>query len=342
MEMLWPGFLLLLGLVPLLIGAYIWLLRRRRRFVVRYSSLALVREALPRRSSLRRHLPFALFVLAVASLAVALARPMATVQVPVSRSTIILALDVSGSMRATDIRPSRLIAAREAALSYIRQRDQGTQIGVVAFAGFAETLLQPTTDHEALETAINGLSTARGTAMGSGILEAIDAIAEINHGVAPSLTGASSGPAPTPVPKGAYVPDVIVVLTDGVTTTGPMPLDAAQQAADRGIRIYTIGFGTENGGFGPGRGQTDRDSQFGGGGFRRGIDEETLRGIADLTGGAYYSAASASELEEVFRGLPNVVMMRPEHTEISVFFTAAGALFAALAIALSLLWGPLR
>lgn len=335
MEMLWPGSLLLLGLLPLLVAAYLWILRRRRRFVVRYSSLALVREALPRGARLRRHLPFALFVLALASLVLALTRPQATVEMPVGRTTIILTLDVSGSMRATDIRPSRLMAAREAALSYVRQKEPGAQIGIVAFAGFAELVQPPTDDQQALETAIRGLSTARGTAMGSGILEAIDTIADINTEVAP--TSGDGRPAPTPVPEGRYAPDVIVVLTDGVTTTGPMPLDAARQAAERGVRVYTIGFGTENGGLDYGRGRGD--SQYGN--FRRGIDEETLRQIADLTGGKYYAAASSGELAEVFASLPSNVIMRPERTEISVFFTAAGALLALLAVALSLRWNPL-
>lgn len=337
MDLLWPGSLLLLGLLPLLVVAYLWILRRRRRFVVRYSSLALVREALPRRSWLRRHLPFALVVLAAASLVLALARPTATVQVPVGRTTIILTLDVSGSMRATDIQPSRLMAARQAALSYVRQKEPGAQIGIVAFAGFAELVLPPTDDQAALETAIRGLTTARGTAMGSGILEAIDTIADINQSVAPTSGGSAGRPAPTPVPQGSYAPDVIVVLTDGVTTTGPMPLDAARQAADRGVRVYTIGFGTENGGLDFGRGRSG-DAQYGG--FRRGIDEETLKQIADLTGGKYYAAASAGELAEVFENLPSNVIMRPQRTEISVFFTAAGALLAVLAVALSLRWNP--
>jgi Ca-activated chloride channel family protein len=338
MSLLWPGFLLLLGLLPLLIAAYIWRLRRRRRFVVRYSSLSLVREALPRTSRLRRHLPFALFLLAVASLTIAVGRPVATVQVPAGQTTIILALDVSRSMLADDIQPYRLAAAQEAALSYIRQRAPGTQIGIVAFAGFAETILLPTSDQESLEMAIKSLTTARGTAMGSGILESIDVIADSNNAVAPSVTERSPGLAPTPVPEGTYVSDIIVVLTDGVTTTGPEPLDAAQQAVERGVRVYTIGFGTENGGFGSGG--SSSSGQFGGG-FRRGIDEDTLKQVADRTGGSYYAAESAAELAEVFKNLPNDLMTRPERMEISVFFTAIGALFAALAIVLALIWNPL-
>src|ERR687887_1857637 len=310
MSLLWPGFLLLLGLVPLIVAVYIWM-RRRRRVALRYSSLALVRAALPRYSRLRQHLPFALFLLALSSLIVALGRPVRIVSLPASQATIILALDVSGSMRQTDIQPSRLEAAQAAALSFIHDQPASTLIGIVAFAGYAELIQPPTSDQEALQVAVESLTTARATAIGSGILKSLDAIAEIDHNVAPSVTNPSPGAQPAPVPKGAYAPDVIVLLTDGVSNAGPPPLAAAQQAVDRGVRVYTIGFGTANGsefpncdqqylgngsyggnrGFGSGGG-----GRFGGGGFNRGIDEVTLKQVADMTDGAYYSASSAGEL----------------------------------------------
>src|SRR5262245_27866646 len=241
MDLLWPGCLLLLGLLPLMIAAYIWMLRRRRRFAVRYSSLALVREALPRQSRLRRHLPFALFLLGLASLVIALARPVAIVSVPTGQTTIILAMDVSRSMCSTDIQPSRLEAAEAAALSFIQRQKSTTQIGIVAFSSFGEVIQPPTTDSEALQAAVENLTTGRRTAIGSGILKSLDAIAEIDKSVAPSVTDTSRGVAPTPVPKGAYAPDIIVLLTDGANNAGPEPADAAQQAADRGVRVYTTG-----------------------------------------------------------------------------------------------------
>jgi Ca-activated chloride channel family protein len=344
MSFLWPGFLLLLGLVPLLIAAYIWALRRRRG-ALRYSSLSLVRAALPRSSRWRRHVPFALFLLALTSLSVALARPVQIVSVPTGQATILLALDVSGSMRQNDIPPSRLQAAQAAALSFIQSQRPGTQIGVVAFAGYAELIQQPTGDQEALQGAIESLTTGRATAIGSGILKAIDAIAEIDTNVAPSVADSARESQIPPVAKGAYAPDIIVLLTDGVATTGMPPLEAAQQAADRGLRVYTIGFGTENGspqfadpgGFGGGRG----GGQFGGRGFRRGIDEDTLKQIADMTGGRYYAASSASELLKVFKSLPTSLITKHEVTEISVVFAAGGALLVALALALALRWNPL-
>lgn len=349
MDLLWPAALLLLLLIPLLIGAYVWVLRRRQRYTVRYSSLALVRAALPRTSRLRRHLPFALFLLALSALVFALSRPVAIAAVPTSRATILLSLDVSRSMCSTDIPPNRLQAAETAALKFVERQKSSTRIGLVAFAGFAELIMTPTTDPELLADAIESLTTGRRTAIGSGILEAIDAIAEIDGSVAPSVR-TSADIAPTPVPRGAYVPSIVVLLTDGASNVGPAPIDAAQQAADRGIRVYTIGFGTEFGGeMNCGSQSADRDFYGGGGaffgggggGFRRGIDEDTLKQVSDMTGGEYYSAESAGELQAVFENLPTSYITRHEVTEISVFFAAAGALLAALAVGLSLLWHPL-
>jgi Ca-activated chloride channel family protein len=342
----------------MLIAAYVWILRRRRRFAVRYSSLSLVREALPQQSRWRRHLPFALFLLALCSLIIALSRPVTIISVPAGQTVVLLTIDVSRSMCSTDIQPSRIEAAEAAALSFIQRQQATTQIGIVAFSGYAELIQPPTTDTEALQAAIESLATGRRTAIGSGILKALDAIAEIDPAVVPSVTSNSREPEPTPVPHGAYAPDIIVLLTDGVSNAGPLPLDAAQQAADRGVRVYTIGFGTADGGSFPrcgpqfmGREPLDNrgfggggqfgGGQFGGGGFRRGIDEDTLKQIADMTGGTYYSAESAGELNSVFQNLPTYLITKHETSEVSVIFTAIGALLAALAIGLSLLWQPL-
>lgn len=343
MDLLWPGFLALLGLIPLLLAIYIWMLRRRRRFAVRFSSLSLVRGALPQESRLRRHLPVAFFLLGLASLTIALARPVATVSVPIGQTSIILAMDVSLSMCAVDIRPNRLEAAKDAAQSFIQRQPSSSQIGVVAFAGFAALVQPATTDQELLQDAVERLAPARRTAIGSAILESLDAIAEVNPNVAPSVRTPASGVQPAPVPEGVFAPDIIVLLTDGASNSGPQPLGAAQQAADRGVRVYTIGYGTADGsimdcGSGPfwfGGGQGF------GGRFRPGIDEPTLRQIATMTGGTYYSAASAGELRNVFQELPTSLITRDETTEISVAFIALGALLAASAVILSLIWHPL-
>jgi len=350
MSLLWPGFLYLFLLIPLAIGIYIWVLRRRRRFAVRYSSLSLVREAVAKQSWLRKHFPFILFLLALASLVFALGRPVATVLVPSNEATVILAVDVSRSMCSTDIPPNRLEVAKDAALAFVRDNSSGRQVGIVAFAGFAELIQPPTTDLKLLENAITYLAPARRTAIGSAILRSLDAIAEVDERVAPSELSGSSDPANPSQAAGEYSPHIIVLLTDGASNAGPLPLSAAEQAVERGVRVYTIGFGTTNNTspmncqdddpFGGGFGQ-----QFGGGGggggFRREIDEETLTQIADLTGGKYYVATSAVELLDVFRSLPTYVIATRETTEISVFFTGFAVLMGIIAMILALRWHPL-
>jgi N-terminal double-transmembrane domain len=350
MSFLWAGSLLLLGLIPLFIILYIWLLRRRRRYTVRYSSLSLIREAASHQSRWRRHLPFALFLLAMTSLVFALGRPVATVTVPSNKATIIMAIDVSRSMCSNDIKPNRLEAAKTAAQAFVRTQLANRQVGIVAFAGFAELIQTPTTNVQLLENAIGSLVTARRTAIGSAILRSIDAIAEIDSRVAPSDLRTSSSEQ-TQTPPAELVPHIIVLLTDGASNAGPPPLSAAQQALERGIRVYTIGFGTnrnnsvmdcgdqfqENdffggGGIGPG---------VGGGGFRREIDETTLKQIADLTGGTYYAASSSNELENAFQDLPTYLISTRETIEITAFFTAIAAFIAIFAMLLSLRWHPL-
>lgn len=347
MTLLWPASLLLLSLIPLVLGFYFWILRRRKRYALRYSSLSLVRAALPERANWRRYVPMALFLLGIASLAVAMARPVAITSVPTDQTTIMLAIDVSGSMRQRDIPPSRLQAAIDAALNFVEKQKSGTQIGLVAFAGFAELIQTPTTDEEDLQAAIISLTTGRRTAIGSGILKSIDGLAEIDPSIPRSTGYGAGGEEPQPVPDGAYAPSIIVLLTDGVSNSGPEPLDAAEQAVTRGLRVYTIGFGTEAGspitdwpqsGGGP-----DRFGNGGGPppGFRRGIDEKTLIEIAERTGGKYYSASSADELNSVFSSLPTNLITRHETIEISFAFTLAAAFFAAAAVLLSVLWQPL-
>src|ERR1043165_2687365 len=271
MSLLWPGFLYLLLLIPLIVGIYLWLLRRRRRFAIRYSSLSLIREAAGQQSWLRRHFPFVLFLLALTSLVFALARPVATVLIPSNKATVILAIDVSRSMCSTDIPPNRLEVAKDAALSFIRNNSSGRQVGIVAFAGFAELIQPPTTDLKSLEDAIGYLTPARRTAIGSAILRSLDAIAEVDNRVAPSELKSADPATPPQASKEDFVPHIIVLLTDGASNAGPLPISAAEQAVERHVRVYTIGFGTTNnsspmncgdddpfgGGFGP---------NFGGGG----------------------------------------------------------------------------
>jgi Ca-activated chloride channel family protein len=355
MDFLWSGLLALLVVLPLLVAIYVWRLRRGRPSGVRYSSLALIRDAEPGSARLRRHLPVVLFIAALGAVIVAMARPVVILAVPTNQTTIILTMDVSGSMCSSDIPPSRLEAAEAAAAAFIKSQSSSTRIGIVAFSGFAEVVAAPTNDQTALLNALHSLATGRRTAIGDGILASIDAISEIDPSVAKSVTDSSTGTAPVPVVKGAYAPDIIVLLTDGASNAGTPPLDAAQQAADRGVRVYTIGFGTANGGAfsatcapqfqgrEPGGG-----GGFGGGGgggrggnFPRGIDEATLKQIADLTGGTYHPASTASELDTVFQNLPTNLIFKHEVTEVSFGFVGLGGLLAGLAILLGKAWRPL-
>jgi Ca-activated chloride channel family protein len=342
MRLLWPEALGLLALIPLALLFYAWLVRRRRRFTVRFSSLLLVRGAMGKSSLWRRYLPLALFVLALIGLVGALSRPVTIAYLPADETTIILAMDVSRSMRAIDIAPSRMEAAKKSALSFVRNQKPGTSIGIVAFSGFAELIQIPTTDQDALESAIISLTYGRRTAIGSGILRSVEAIAELDETIAPVTQSRESQF--QPVAPGAYAPAIVVLLTDGVSNSGMPPLDAAQMALDRGIRVYTIGFGTDNPTM-PADGLFQGSPQFSGdqpgSRFRLAIDEETLMQVAEMTGGEYYAATSANELQQVFDDLPTHLISRSEVTEISVFFAAGGALLAGLAIALSLLWHPL-
>ena len=347
MELLWPGFLYMLALIPILVLVYIFILRRRRPYAVRFSSLSLVREAVGKQSQLRRHLPFVLFLLAMSSLVVAMGRPVTTVTLPAANATIILTIDVSRSMCSTDISPNRLEAAKSAALDFIEAQEANVQIGIVAFAGYAVVIQEPTTDRNLLDTAIQNLTTARRTAIGSGLLTSLEALSEIDD----SIPSPYSGVEPEPLPEGEYAPYMVVLLTDGVNTTGPEPLFAAEYAKTRGIRVYTIGFGTDQndspmncGGF---QGSPDAGQFFfgggggGGGNFRRGIDEETLKQVSALTGGAYFAASSTGELQDVFRNLPVQLMTVTETTEVSVIFVTLGAVFVLLAIVLSMIWHPI-
>ena len=358
MSFSWPLALLSLLSVLLLLGVYVWQLRRKRRAAVRYSSVALIRAAMSRRSRWRRHLPVALFLAGLASLCIASARPKAMIAVPFNRTSVILALDVSGSMCSTDVKPNRLSVAQAAARSFVEKQPSGVRIGLVAFSGFAELIVPPTTDRKQLVEAIDGLTTARGTTIGAAALKSVDAIASINADVSPITTeesyGAFTAPGPPATAK-EYVPDIVVVLTDGRNTRGIEPLEAAKAVARRRVRVYTIGFGTtrpatsvctrkqlggdavRGGGFGGG-GQFG--GGFGGGGFGgfRIADDATLKKLARATGGRFYKAKDAGQLEQVFADLPRHVVRQRQRVEVSAAFAAFGALLTAAAMLLSLLW----
>jgi Ca-activated chloride channel family protein len=337
MSLSWPWALLALLAIPLVIAVWWWTRRRRRRGAVRVTSIALVRVALPGRNRWRRLIPAVLLLLGLAVLGLGAARPQANVQIPSSSGTIMLALDISGSMCSTDVRPNRLTAAQNAASAFIKSEAGGPRIGLVAFAGIAGVLVAPTTDTGTLLRAVASLSTARGTAIGDGMLTSLDAIAQVDPSVAP--TGAR------PANARGYAHDVIVVLTDGSNNAGVDPQTAARQAATRGVRVFTIGFGTTSpaplacsssqfGGFGGGRGFGGRSPLV--------ADYGALRQIAGTTSGKFYRAQNADQLKAALGNLSGTFTIIREHRDIAVWFAGFGGLFIAVALALSLWWNRSR
>ncbi len=355
MSFEWPLALLSSLVVPALLGIYWRMLRRRRKQAVSYSSVALLRSVLPRRKRWKRHLPIAMLLAGLLALAVATGRPHMERSVAYARTSIILALDVSGSMCSTDIKPNRLAVAQDAARAFVENQPKDVRMGLVLFSGFAQLIVPPTADRDELVTALEGLTTGRGTAIGAATLKGLDAIAEVNPSVAPVGDAPDTEPAPATTEPGAdgYVPDIIVLLTDGANTRGIEPLEAVPYAVERRVRVYPIGFGTTNpsqpvctreqlGGrvFEPGR--FGGGFGGGGGGFRRFLvaDEPTLRAVAEQTGGTYHSAENADQLQEVFADLPNDVATQRQPTEITWMFAAFGALLAGAAVAASMRWSP--
>ena len=331
MSVTWPGFLVLLAWIPLLAAAYVWEQRRRRKAALRYSSLAPVRAALPPQRRLRRYLPPALYLLALASLTVALARPSTVHKIPVNKKTVILALDVSDSMTSADIQPSRIDAMKMASLSFIRRLEPGAQIGIVTFSTFSKLILLPTDDQDSLTVAIRSLAAGGSTAIGSGIVTSLTGISEI----APQMQMGTLTPEQSPsipVTGVDYKPEAIILLTDGVNNTGIRPLMAASEAISRRIPIYTIGYGSNLDAKGNDQGP-DYSPYW--------VDTATLKAVSEITGGKYYSAASAGELENVYARLNGRLFFEDRPQEISVVFVALGALLTGAAIALSALWHPL-
>jgi Ca-activated chloride channel family protein len=340
-KFLWPEFLALLLFVPLLAGLYVWLLRRRKKLAVRYANLSLVKEALGRGPGWRRHVPPALFLLALASLLVAVARPTAVITLPSQQGVVILAMDVSGSMRATDVEPNRLVASQVAAKAFVAETPRTTRVGVVSFAGTAALVQPPTQNKEDIVAAIDRFQLQRATAIGSGIIVSLAAIfpdagidlGTLTYGREPRSVPIDQKkdkdkPAFKPVPPGSYASAVIILLTDGQRTTGPDPLEAAKMAADRGVRIFTVGVGTPQG----------EIIGFEGWSMRVRLDEETLKQIANITQGEYFYAGTAVDLKKVYENLNARLVLEKKETEVSALFAAAGALLAVVAAALSVLW----
>lgn len=342
MNFLWPQFLWLLLAAPLLVLLYVWLMRRKKKLALRYASLSIVREAMGVRQNVRRHIPPFLFLLAMVAMLIAAARPMAVVMLPSNQQTIILAMDVSGSMRAADVLPNRLVAAQEAAKSFLKELPRHVKVGIVAFAGSANVAQLPTTNREDLVTAIDSFQLQRATATGNAIVVSLatlfpDAGIDVsNFGPQSSrqrgvpLEQAGKGPQKefTPVAPGSYTSAAIIMLTDGQRTTGVDPLDAAKVAAERGVRVYTVGIGTVDG----------ETIGFEGWSMRVRLDEETLKAIANKTQAEYYYAGTAADLTKVYNTLSSRLTVEKKETEISALFALGAAALALLSAGLSLLW----
>jgi Ca-activated chloride channel family protein len=346
MTFMWPDLLWLLTAVPALVAAYHFLLRRKKRSALRYANLSLVKEALGADRSYRRHIPPLIFLTALTVLILATARPSAVLTLPTQHETVILAMDISGSMRATDVEPSRIVAAQAAAKSFVADQPRRTRIGVVTFAGTAAVAQAPTDNREEILAAIDRFQLQRATAIGSGILVSLKAIfpdAEFDlrssnprrDPARDSLRAAPldpvrepEKPAFKPVPAGSYGSAVIILLTDGQSNVGPDPVESARMAAERGVRVYTVGFGTTEG----------EILRFEGWSMRVRLDEETLKKIAELTQGEYYYAGSAADLKKVYQTLSARLVFETRETEITALFSAGAALLVLLAALLSVLW----
>lgn len=352
MTFLWQEWLWLLLLVPALVALYVWMLRRRRKGALRYANLALVKQAMDRGVAWRRHVPPALLLLAITVLIFAVARPAAVVTLASSRATVILAMDVSGSMRAEDVEPNRIVASQTAAKQFIRSQPADVQIGIVAFASAAVLVAPPTIDREALYAAIDRFDLRRGTAVGAGVLVSLATIfpdqefdlqgdGDPRDQLGPpsrrelgfdnrSLDAAPADPVAehVPVEPGSYQNAVVILLTDGATTTGPDPLEAGRLAAEYGVRVYTVGFGSPTGDV----------VNFGGRSMRAQLDEVTLRAIADTTRAEYFEARSSEDLARVYNSLSTQLITEKKLTEIAFIFAGIGALLAIAAGGLSMLW----
>ena len=330
MSFIWPVMLLSLVLIPLFAALYLRLLERRRRLVAQYAGLGLRSEAAGRSPGLRRHLPPALFLAGLTILLVAMARPQAIVNLPRIEGSVILAFDVSGSMAADDIQPTRMEAAKAAARDFVQRQPRSVQIGVVAFSDGGFSIQAPTNDTEAVFAAIDRLTPQRGTSVGHGILASLNTIARnagVNsqeeplpgqnppgqdpQGQDPGLAGD-----PSALPEGPFPSAAIVLLTDGENNASPDPLAAAQAAAERGVRIYTVGVGSAAGTVLTINGFTVHTQ----------LDEPALQNIAQLTGGEYYNAADEEDLRAIYENLSLQLAIKPEAMEITSIFAGASLL----------------
>ena len=343
---------LLLGgllLVPLALAAYLLVQRRRSRYVVRFTNVDLLTNLVPRTPGWRRHVPTALYLASIAFLVVALARPSMTLKVPREEATVMLTMDVSRSMTATDVDPTRLAAAKAAATGFVDSLPAAFRIGLVAFSTDARLVVQPTTDRGQVRDAIDNLTADGGTALGDAIAISLDATADARNTSAESdaATGTPDPPAPsaspdaTPAPGASADPaagdgtpvTATILLSDGANSTGSTePLDAAKEAAAEGMPIYTIALGTPDG-------TVEVQDQFGQvQQLQVPPDTDTLRQVAQVTGGKYFDAPTAEDLAAVYESLGSKVGYIEQQEEVTQWFAAAALLLVVAGGGLAALW----
>jgi Ca-activated chloride channel family protein len=305
----------LLGLLGVLalVGFYVWVQRRRQAYAARFTNVALLGSIMPKRPAWRRHLAFGVVALGLATLVVSLAVPSTEVRVPRERATVVMAVDVSLSMQATDIQPDRFRAMQSAAKEFVDVLPERINLGLVSFAGTATTLVPPTTDRVQVANAIDNLDLAESTAIGEAVFTSLTAIENFQSTVE---AGEDEPP-----------PARIVLLSDGQTTVGREDTQAIDAARAAGVPVSTIAFGTDYG-------TLDLDGEI----VPVPVDRAALEEIADQTGGSYSEAASAAELEQVYADLGSQIGYSTEPKDVSALFVRGGVLVALLGVVLSLLW----
>ncbi len=331
MVFIWPAMLLLLLLVPLFAWWYVRIQQRRQQVAARFGGSLLMQAALQNGPGTRRHIPPILFLLALTILIFALARPQTVVSLPRIRGTVILAFDVSGSMAADDMETSRMDAAKQAVEDFVQRQPTTVRIGVVAFSDSGLSVQAPTDDQGAVLGAINRLTPQRGTSLANGINASLQAIALAESGADShyySNLTPTAVPSPTPVPKGTYTSGVIILVTDGENNEQPDPLQAAQTAADLGVRIYTVGIGSPTG----------TNVHINGFTVHTQLDEATLKQISQITNGAYYNAQTGEQLRTIYNNLSPKLVITPEETEVTPLFAGVGILILLIGGTLSLIW----
>ncbi len=343
---LWPQLLWLLLALPLLVLLYVWLLRRRKRTALRYANLSIVREALGKGPGWRRHVPPVLMLLSLAAMLLAAARPVASITLPSTQQTIILAMDVSGSMRAEDVQPNRLVASQNAAKAFLAELPRHVKVGIVAFAGSAQVVQPVTLSREDLVTAIDKFQLQRATAIGSAIVVSLSELfpeqrisltdMTYSRNTDPFAPRGRSLDQPRnneekafqPVEPGSYGSAAIILLTDGQRTTGVDTAEAAKMAADRGVRVYTVGVGTVEG----------EVIGFEGWSMRVRLDEDTLKDVARTTRAEYFYAGTAENLKQIYQSLSSRLTVEKKETELSGLLALVAAGLVIVAAALSLAW----